>query len=63
MSVSEDDADRVRRQFEWMSRSEQEEKVSSLRSFTDWIKGIAALADLIPYVVKLYKWIKKRMGY
>jgi hypothetical protein len=60
---SDYDRDRLDRHFRNMSRSDQEEKTSSLVSFTRWLQAIKALADLVPYAASLYSWVKKRYNF
>ncbi|GAB2849200.1 hypothetical protein GCM10022221_55770 [Actinocorallia aurea] len=55
------DHDRVLRHFDRMSHSDQKEVASDVDSFTSWLKAIKALADLIPYAIKLFKWIRGRI--
>jgi hypothetical protein len=62
MTVSSD-RDRLERQLNYMSRSEQREATSSLVSFTRWLQAIKALADLVPYAITLYQWAKKRFNF
>ncbi|MFH0521360.1 hypothetical protein ACHBTE_29795 [Streptomyces sp. M41] len=57
--MSSDQA-RLAAHFDDMSTADQHETAFRLESFTAWLKAIKALADLVPYAKKLWKWLRRR---
>jgi hypothetical protein len=58
--AGDDSKDRLERQYNRLSYSDQDEIKSSFRSFKKWLKTIEDLADLLAYAYSLYNWIKSR---